>query len=278
MATLASRYPVVRHKEEIRMRSFVHLLFILSIPVLALGQNTPARVNDPQALSYAALSINALTGGTAITDATLTGTVTWIAGSDKETGTATLWASGQRESRVEFALSGGSRIEIRDAQTGVTKGKWIAPNDKAGKFSFHNCQTDAVWFFPPLSSLAPSPTLALSYAGQETYKGKSAYHLHSYVRQSTQHLTRWVKELSAMDFYLDATTMRPLAVMFNIHPDNNARSNVPVEVDYSDYRSISGVLVPTHIKKYVQGTLLIDLSISAAEFNTGIALSTFSMN
>lgn len=251
------------------------LISIAFLVVLSSGPVYGQHVTDAKAVATAARSIALLTGGTPISDVTLTGAVTWIAGSDRESGTATLWASGTRESRVELALASGTRTEIRDAQTGMTRGTWIAQTGAGGKFAFHNCQTDAVWFFPALSSLAPSTNLILSYIGQEDRNGKSVEHIHSYVRQSSPGSPVSFTHLSAMDFYLDSTTLLPSAIMFNAHPDNNALGNIPVEVDFSDYRPVNGVLVPMRIQKYMQGTLMIDLTISDAAFNTGIPLSNF---
>lgn len=255
------------------------LLFSIAfLVVLSSGPVDAQHVTDAKAMGIAARSLALLTRGTPISDVTLTGAVTWIAGSDKESGTATLWAAGARESRVDLALTRGTRTEIRDAQTGMTRGAWTAPSGAGGKFAFHNCQTDAVWFFPALSSLAPSTNLVLSYIGHEDRKGKSVEHIHSYVRQSEPRLAQWVRELSAMEFYVDAATLLPSAITFNVHPDNNALGNIPIEVDFSDYQSINGVLVPMHIEKYVQGTLMIDLTISNAVFNTGVPLSNFATN
>jgi len=119
----------------------------------AFAQNPPA--SDPQAVSLAAQSIAALTGGTTIGDVTLTGNVTWN-GTNPDTGTATLRALGSGESRMDLALTAGMRTEIRDAQTGVPLGQWTDPTNATGKFAFQNCWTDAVWFFPALGSLACS--------------------------------------------------------------------------------------------------------------------------
>src|SRR5437016_111187 len=48
-----------------------------------------AQTSDPQATALATKSIAALTGGNSISDASLTGDVTWSAGSDIEMGTGT---------------------------------------------------------------------------------------------------------------------------------------------------------------------------------------------
>src|ERR1051326_3210637 len=98
---------------------------LASSPILLFAQGQPA--SDPQALAYAAQSIAAMTGGNAISDVTLTGSVTWNAGADS--GTATLQALGTGESRMGLGLADGARTEIRDAQTGTALGQWINPFD-----------------------------------------------------------------------------------------------------------------------------------------------------
>jgi hypothetical protein len=69
---------------------------------VAPAQNPPQ--SDPQAVAFASQSIAALTGGSPISDVTLTGSVTWSGGTTTETGTATLLASGTGESRMNFVL------------------------------------------------------------------------------------------------------------------------------------------------------------------------------
>jgi hypothetical protein len=259
-------------------RSLTLLFFALGIilPNSALAQGQPA--SDPQALSYAAQSIVAMTGSTTISDVTLTGTVTWN-GAGGDTGTATLRALGIGESRMDLSLTSGTRTEIRDAQTGAQLGQWIAPSNAFGNFASQNCWTDAAWFFSALGSLAAGPNVVLSYIGPTTWNGESVQHIQSYVYQSNQlGLTPSPQQLSTMDFYLDATTLLPAAVTFNAHPDNDATTNLLVEVDFSNYQTTSGVVVPMHIQKYQQGNLMVDVVVTGAAFNTGLPLSIFTVN
>jgi hypothetical protein len=254
----------------------VTLVAIAFLTYYASAQN-PLPASNPQAAAYAAQSFTAMTGSTTISDITLTGTVTWNAGTD--TGTATLRALGTGESRLDLALSSGNRTEIRDAQTGAPIGRWINPNNASGAFALQNCQTDAVWFFPALGSLALGPNVVLSYVGQESRNGATVQHIQSYVYQPGQTSTAGVgPQLSTMDFYLDVTTLLPVAITFNTHPDNNAATNLLVEIDFSNYQAIGGVAVPMHIQRYLQGNLMVDLVLSAASFNTGLPLSTFTIN
>jgi uncharacterized protein involved in high-affinity Fe2+ transport len=250
------------------------LVAIALLSYFASAQNPTS--SNPQAVAYAAQSIAAMTGSTAISDVTLTGSVTW---NGSAAGTATLRALGTGESRMDLVLASGTRTEIRDAQTGVQLGRWIAPNNVSGNFAFQNCWTDPVWFFPILGSLAAGPNVVLSYIGPETRNEGSVQHLQSYTYQPNQPgLTPSPQQLSTMDFYLDATTLLPAAVTFNAHPDNNSATNLLIEVDFSNYQTVNGVVVPMHIQKYQQGNLMVDVAVTGALFNTGLPLSIFTIN
>ncbi len=254
---------------------YIAALFLL----LASFASSQILQSNPQALSFASQSIAALTGGNTISDVTLTGSVTWSGGTTPQTGTATLLASGTGESRTNFIFSAGTWTEIRDVSTGVALGQWIAQSGTSGMFASQNCATDAVWFFPVLGSLAVGPNVVLSYIGQEARNGATVQHIQSYIYQSNPPpVTPNQQQLSTMDFYLDAGTFLPLAVIFNAHPDNTAGTNLLVEVDFSNYQVMNGILVPTHIQRFSQGNLLADITVSGAAFNTGIPLSIFTNN
>lgn len=247
----------------------------LSFTSLLVAQNPPQ--SDPQAVSLAARSVSALTGGTPISDVTLTGNVTW---SGTDTGTATLQALGTSESRMDLVLSSGTRTEIRDSQTGGPLGQWINPNNISGYFAPQNCRTDAAWFFPVLGSLAAGQNVVLSYIGLETRNGGSVQHIQSYVFDPNWPVgvTPTDQQLSMIDFYLDATSLLPMAITFNAHPDNDANTNLAVEVDFANYQPTNGVAIPMNIQRYQQGTLIVDLTLSSAALNTGIPLSVFTIN
>src|SRR5208337_2046827 len=250
-------------------------LILLLVSVI-FAQNPPK--SDPQAISFAFQSIAALTGGKPIHDVTLTGSVMWSGGAAPETGTATLLASGTSESRMSLTLPSGTRTEIRDASTGIPQGKWIAQSSASGLYSSQNCATDAVWFFPALGSLAAGPNVVLTYVGQETRNGAAVQHIQSYVYQpKPSHVNPSPQQLSTVDFYLDAATFLPVAISFDAHPDN-ASTNLPVEVDFSNYQVLNGIVIPTHIQRSLQGNVLVDISISDASFNTGLPLSDFAIN
>jgi hypothetical protein len=244
---------------------------LLAISSLTIGQNPPA--SDPRAIAYAAQSIAALTGGIAISDVTLTGTASWTAGSDNETGSATLLAKGPTKSRIDLALNGGSRSEIRNSVAGAPQGEWIGTDAASHPYAVFNCWTDAVWFFPTLSSLAlANPIAVLNYVGQETRNGVSVQHLRSYLYLPTQPLAQ---QSSTMDFYLDSVSFLPVAIVFNVHPDSNAGVNLPTEVDFSQYQVVNGVRVPFHIQRSLNSSVALDIVVTSAAINSGLPDSDF---
>jgi hypothetical protein len=261
------------------VRSVVSVFVTISILSYAsFAQNQPP-ASSPQAVTYAVQSIAAMSGLATISDITLTGTATWYGGGT-DSGTASLRALGTGESRMDLALTAGTRTEIRDAQTGAQLGQWLAPNNASGNFASQNCSTDAAWFSPLLGSLAEGPNVVLSYIGPQTWNGENVQHIQSYVYQSNPFgLNPSPQQLSTMDFYLDASTLLPAAVTFNAHPDNNSASNLLIEVDFSNYQNVNGAgLMPMHIQRYQQGSLLLDVIVTGASFNSGLPLSIFTIN
>ena len=80
-----------------------------------------------------------------------------------------------------------------------------------------------------------------------------------------------------MDFYLDPNSLLPVALDFNQHPDDNALIDLPVEIRFSGYQTMSGVAVPEQVQKYLNNTLILDLQLSNATFNSGLSTSVFAL-
>ena len=234
---------------------------------------------SPIAVSLATNSIAVLSGSVQIADITLTGTATRVAGSDTGSGTVALKALGTSNSRMDLSLSEGTFSEIRTSQSGAPQGQWLAASGSYNYMAAHNCITDAAWFFPALSVLSQlsNPNVIAAYIGQDTKAGVAVYHLRLSIQSPTDP-TGLLQQLSAEDVYLSASTYLPVALVFQTHPDNDALTNILVEVDFSNYEVVNGVQIPFHIQKFVNGTLFLDMTIQSATLNSGLAVSAFSSN
>ncbi|MGH9396861.1 MAG: hypothetical protein ACRD18_08435 [Terriglobia bacterium] len=223
-------------------------------------------------------------------DLTVTASATYAAGSDHETGTGTLEALGPERSRVILNLDGGRREEIRNGFAGA----WVGADGAAHAAALHNCWTDASWFTPLLTLEAASsdPTISVTLAesshsprkvvtpGESGGGNPSAVEelvLSRIVANQSAAITAEIQKLSTMNLYLDSSSLLPVELDFNIHPDKDASRDIPVEIEFSDYRTVSGVRVPFHIRKYVQHSLLLDLQVSVVTVNSGVAASDFAI-
>src|SRR5579863_2297416 len=255
-----------------RSRLFVCILLVLALSLPLLSQSQP--LSDPRAVVLVTQSIAAMTRGATITDARLAADITWMPASEPEAGTAIFLAKGNDGSRVDLSADSGSkRSEIRNSFNGPT-GKWINTDGKSGKYVFHNCLTDAAWFFPAFSSLAniSDSHFVFSYLGEETWNGLSVKHLRVYQLQNG---SKDGQRLSTMDFYLDPSSSLPLGSSFKIHPDKSMNAEILTEIRFADYRLVSGIEVPFRIQRIQNGALFLDARVTEAIFNTGVSDQMF---
>jgi hypothetical protein len=217
---------------EVPLRSarFVSLLVLIALAKSATAQQAAASSSQANALLQQSLA--ALTGGHPLTDVTLSGTARRIAGSDDESGTAVLKAIAAGASRMDLTLPGGNRSEVLNTSTTDPAGAWSGPDGVSHSIAYHNLLTAPAWFFPsfPIASGLSAGYLA-TYIGHETRNGQAVEHLMVSRAPTTVAPPGALsfQHLSQVDFFLDSTTLLPAAITFNVHPDNNALLNIPVE-------------------------------------------------
>ena len=244
----------------------------------AFSQIAPAQTaisNDAQAVTLAQQAITALTASATISDVTLTGNVTQIYGSDNETGTGTFSAKGIGESRIDLDLNGKKRSDVRNLTNG---GAWSENGKPSKAYAGHNCVTDAAWFFPAFSSLAQTANsnFVFKYVGQEQHGGLNTNHIQVY-QLPTQASLPSLQRLSTIDFYLDPISSLPLSISFKTHADNNMFLDIPVAVNFANYQSVNGILIPFHIQQMLNGTVVLDVTLTAVQLNKGLPDSLFTL-
>jgi hypothetical protein len=270
----ATTAPIVRYAFILGLASALLFCWLSARQGLAAPQTV---TRDPQALTLIASSLKALTGGVAVNDVIVQASANYVAGSDEETGTATLTASGNQQSLVQLNLSGGTRQEIRNGPAGA----WSGPDGTAHSTTIHNCWTDASWFFPVLTleAIANNSLTSVSYLGTDTSKGRPLLHLRVTRAASAQdpNVAAVIQQLSAMDIYFDPQSLLPVVLDFNVQPDTGVKTNIPVEIQFGNYQNSNGALVPFRMQKFLQRTLLLDLTVSNVLVNSGVPLSVFTL-
>ena len=63
----------------------------------------------------------------------------------------------------------------------------------------------------------------------------------------------FTQAVSTEDMYLDGTSLLPVAFISNVHPDNDASTNIALEIDFSNYQVVNGVQIPMHVQRLISG-------------------------
>lgn len=258
-----------------KMSARIAAFVVLSIPLL-WGQHLPG---DSKAVLLASQAQLALTGGVPVSDVLLNADAEWIVGGTKVSGTATLRAKGTTKARLDIVAGEVRRTETRNDSNGPD-GQWAALDGTRHAMALHNCWGPAAWFSPHaiVQALSSSEVVA-RHVGRETRGTLTVDRVQSR-RANTEknlQLAQDLEKLSTADIFLDSATHLPTAVVFNTHPDNDYGRDIPIEIRFSDYRAVNGVMVPFRIQRFMQGTLNLDLTITTATINSGLAESEFAL-
>lgn len=255
-------------------------LACLLVPAQLIAQQSsaPTVQRDPQAVLLLQRSLAALTGTASVTDVTLSGNVTRIAGSDNDSGTVILKATAAEQVRIDLNLPSGQRSEVADISQAPPTGSWAGPDGTWHPTANHNLWTDPSWFFPTflIGRVLSNAGYAISAADAETLNGVAVQHI-TVIQQSasSQLLPTLLQGLSKVDIYLNPSNLLPVAIASNIHADNDALTNIPVRIEFANYQAVQGVSVPYRIQKYIQNGLSLDVTVTGVQVNTGIAATDF---
>ena len=146
--------------------------------------------------------------------------------------------------------------------------------------ALHNCWAPAAWFSPAaLLQALSGPGYSVANVAQESRGGVAVDHLEASLTAAGQRgrAAAVIRNLSRVELFLDSESHLPVAMAFNTHPDDDLTRDIPVEVRFSDYRSVSGGMVPFRIQRFLSGTLQLDVTVSSAAINSGIADSAFAL-
>lgn len=205
----------------------------------------------------------------------MTGTAVWHYGSDEQTGSVLLKAYANGESSVELSLTRGKRIETMDAFTKPDRTcTWSGFDGSVHETARHNCYLSTVWFLPQIT-IQPGGDSSQTVISSDFSADGNSIRLHCehrFAGERNPRTSALLARLSAVDLEINANTGLPRSLLFNSHPDNDAGTDVPTEIQFSDYRQHDGVMTPYHIQKFINHSLVLDLRISEA--SVSLASST----
>lgn len=200
--------------------------------------------------------------GAHVESLSLSGAAEFVAASTNETGSFTAQCALNGTSQVNLQLGEFSRVETRQTSSGTHSGSWTDAQGVSHPMAGHNVMTPASWFCPSvmISDFLNNSVLSVRFVGQESRDGVSVDHVVVSVPPiDSTPVQAWMASLSQTDIFLDSTSLLPVEVDFNVHPDNDATVNIPVEIRFSNYAESAGVWQPATIEKYINSTLTLTL-------------------
>jgi len=242
------------------------LLFALS--VVALCPAPHIRASDPQAIALLQQSLAAV-GGTVPSDSQATGSVVLEAGGRIDEGTIRVVTRGLDQSLEEITAP-DVRWTVIFSGLNATETK----GDSSESLPLELAVTSQSAIFPVvvIAAALSNPDAAFEYLGVESLQGVPAHHLRLWSTFNSNPTLRHLAELTVKEIWIDSASGLPLKLAYERREALGAADRIRVEVFYSDYRDVGGVLYPFRVQKSLQGTPWASISIQSVAFNTGLTI------
>jgi hypothetical protein len=272
---------------------------LASATVLAQQSSSPGSASGSstsQGMSIVQQTLTALTGGTPITDVTVTGTYTVTNASGTQSGKIELVATAAGQGRSTVTLPSGTYTETRSVAGGSASMIESGPDGVPHMIATQTAVSpNPAWFCPALLlATAASPSYATSYVGREMLNGEAVHHLAvrwlpgGTASSASEPLTQFWQQATNHDIYLDASSLLPVSITFLLHPYDPSSPSNPlrmyrgntadrtVQILFSDYQLVQGRPVAFHIHSTMKtgvGNVISDIYVSSVEFNSGAVVS-----
>jgi hypothetical protein len=252
-------------------------LFALSFLFFATAiqaQQSPAPTvptRDPTAIALLQESVGAM-AMSAPSDSSATGTINVVEGSTNQSGSISIQTRGTGESAEIINLpeeqrsviySYGEAKEVNGTES-VNLPLELILVDQSADFPL-----------PLLSAILGNTDETFRYIGQETLDGTTVQHILVWNSFASKPRLQKLAPLSTRDVWFDSASHLPVKVAYSRRAGRGAVPAVPVEIDFSGYKNVDGVLYPFQINKSYNGTPWQTITIQNVSFNTGLTDSQF---
>lgn len=236
---------------------------------------------DPQAVAILQASYLALGGATQLLPTRLSavGTHTVFSGASSASYPIRLMALGADKIRWETDLPGGTVTSIIRGHGG-----WIQDTDGTTVLSVADTVGQAVENLPllALANWANSPNTLVSFVSTESLDGAIVYHIsltdsrdpNASPDSDSEKILRNVKRC---DLYVNQQTNLLARLRYSEHPGDWRRS-IPVDLVFSDYRSVSGLLFPFVLTRYRSGQMSSQTQLQSVVLNPPVKDDLFWVN
>jgi hypothetical protein len=206
-------------------------------------------------------------------DSSATGSITVVEGSTTQSGTIQILTLGTGQTSETLNLPEGQRTVVYANGNAKESNRLVESINPP----LETIVTDQCPDFPLpllLSALSDADT-AFRYVGAETLDGTAVQHIQIWNSFASKPRLQGIAPFSVKDIWVDSTSFVPLKLAYTRHLGGGSLPAFPVEVSYSNYRNVAGILYPFQISKGLNGTSWLTITIQSVSFNTGLTASQF---
>lgn len=254
------------------------LLVLFSARQSATQQISATAVQrDQQALTILTQVLKASGGQAAlgtIQDITGSGNITYYWAGEEVQGTVTVKGRGIGQFRLDATLSNGVRSWAVSNGTGFVK----ETDGTVSHIPYHNTVNFGNLAFPLyfMTTIIGDASTSITYVGLEPKNGAQVHHLRTQkIFPSKVDPGGIVSKLTTRDFFIDSTFYQIVATQDMVHPEGASTIDYPREMQFSDYRTVNGVLVPFSITEVATGQRTYSIQLNQITFNSGLQDSDF---
>jgi hypothetical protein len=178
--------------------------------------------------------------------------------------------------RTELQRPDGTHLRIVNNGIGALQN----PNGKVRPEFSNNTVAERVEHIPALSILSEwqSPYIEVRFLRSDTVNDAPVQVIAvSFIPTSDPQWVSFYRSTTQTLFYIDQSTNLISKIEYQNFAQNDSNVSEKVEVFFSDYRPVSGVLVPFAQSAYADGRLQSKLTLTSVTFNAGLADSEFTV-
>lgn len=207
---------------------------------------------------------NAFSRGTYVRSVQLTGSATWYAGTEEDSGSITLTADADGAASMSLQMSRWSRLEQQTAFGDDRICTWTATDNVSHPLQNSSCWIAVNWVLPQAyfqPGHIPSDIGVETFSVESGLLGLRSQAIVGPIGTSAA-VTTAIQQASAADLTLDALTARPVTLSFNLPSSNGSSAPVRTEIRYSNYKQMAGLMLATHIERYINGSLQMTIDLT----------------
>jgi hypothetical protein len=199
----------------------------------------------------------------------LTGTATWQTGATTDTGTATLTGAEDGSGSMNLVMSKRGAYQEKAGSVAAWRScKWNDASGVARDGNASGCAIPLLWFMPSMALQPAGPKISVTDQGTEQRGDMQVRLLSLTIANRPPVATKGTPaDFGNVELGLDPTTLLPAVLHYRIYPDSHRTAPIDVEVRYGRYSLENGVQVPHSIQRRMNGSLDLDIQITAASLN-----------